>query len=169
MGLISAASHLYVKDGRLLPQLSELQVSSVAPISRQEVEPIDFRRAPRVVPVSQVHLVHIGLCETHRLWQRDSPQQQLAVAWRLREDKAQVGGGGVGVGELQVVGGDGLGGAILQAEAGVAVECGRDAVAVLNREVEDAAAGRDAVRHNETAEAKTHAVRNKSIKQQPNY
>lgn len=68
-----------------------------------------------------------------------------------------------------MVGGNGLSGAVLQAEAGVAVECGWDAVAVLNREVEDAAAGRDAVCHNETVEAKIHVVRNKSIKQQPNY
>lgn len=114
MGLISAASHLYVKDGCLLLQLSELQVSSVAPVSRQEVEPIDFRRAPRVMPVSQVHLVHIRLRETQWRRQWDSPQQQLAVARQLREDKAHVGGGGVRVGELQVVSGDGLSGAVLQ-------------------------------------------------------
>lgn len=115
MVLISAASHLYVKDGRLLLQLSKLQVSSVAPVGRQEVEPIDLSRAPRVMAVSQVHLIHIGLCENQWGRQRGSPQQQLAVARRLREDEAQVGGSGVGVGELQVVSGDGLSGAVLQA------------------------------------------------------
>lgn len=115
MGWISTASHLYVKDGRLLLQLSKLQVSSVAPVTRQEVEPIDFRRAPQVMPVSQVHLDHIGLRETQRRREWDSPQQQLAVARWLHEDKAQVGSGGVGVGELQVVSGDGLSGAVQQA------------------------------------------------------
>lgn len=108
-----AAAHLYVKDSRLLSQPAELQVSSVAPVGRQEVEPIDLCRAARVVSVSQVQLVHVRLGEAHRRRQRDSSQQKLTVAWRLRDGEAQVGGGGVGVGELQVAGGDGLCGAVL--------------------------------------------------------
>lgn len=151
-----AAAHLYVEDSRLLPQLAELQVPSVAPVGRQEVEPVDLRRAARVVSESQVQLVHVRLGEGRRRGQRDSPQQQLTVARRLRDHEAQVGGGGVGVGEPQVVGGDGLGGAVLQAEARVAVQGGRDAVAVLDGEVEGAAAGRVAVGDDKTARTKLH-------------
>lgn len=149
-----SAAHLYVKDCRLLPQLSKLQVTSVASVSRQEVEPVDLGRAARVVLVSQVHLVHVRLGEAQRRRQRLSSQQQPAVAWRLRDDKAEVGGGRVGVGELQVGGGDGLCGAVLQPEAPVVVEGGRDAVAVLDGEVQGAAAGRVAVRDDETVKTK---------------
>lgn len=158
-GMICVAAHLDVKDSSLLSQLSELQVSSVAPVGRQEVEPVDLRRASRVVPVSQVQLVHVRLSEAQRRRQQDSSQQQLSVARRLRDDEAQVGGGGVGVGELQVVGGDGLCGAVLQAEARVVAEGGRDAVAVLDGEVESAAAGRVAVSDDKTVRTKLNLVK----------
>ena len=143
--LSTCTTHLDVEHSRLLSQLSKLQVSSVAPVGRQEVEPVDVCRAARVVLVSQVQLVHVRLGEAERRGQRDSSQQQFTVARQLRDDVAQVGGDGVGVGELQLVGADGLRGAVLQPEARVVVEGGRDAVAVLDGEVEGAAAGRVAV------------------------
>lgn len=54
-------AHLYVKDIRVLPQLSKLKVPSVVPVGRQEVEPVHVRRAARVVSVSQVQLVNVHL------------------------------------------------------------------------------------------------------------
>ncbi|TNN65711.1 hypothetical protein EYF80_024004 [Liparis tanakae] len=139
------SARLDVEDSRLFSQLSELKVSSVVPVGRQEVEPVTIRPAARVVSVSQVQPVHVRLGKGQRRRQRDSLQQQLAVARRLRDDVAQVGGGRVGVGEPQLVGGEGFRGAVLQPEARVVVEGRRDAVAVLHGEVEGAAAGRGAV------------------------
>lgn len=95
-----AAAHLYVKNSCLLSQLTELQVSCVAPISRQQVEPVDLCRAAQVVPVSQVQLVHIHLREVQRWLQWDTSQKQFTVVWWLCDDEAQVGGGCVRVGEL---------------------------------------------------------------------
>lgn len=69
---------------------------------------------------------------------------------RLRDDEAQVGVGGVGVGELQVVSRDGLCGATLQTQARVAAKGGRDTVAMLDGEVDGTAAGRDPVSDDET-------------------
>lgn len=83
------------------------------------------------------------------------------MARRLRDGVAQVCGGRVGVGELQLVGGDGFCGAVLQPEARVVVEGGRDAVAVLDGEVEDAAAGRVAVGDDKTVKTKVNLVRNR--------
>lgn len=137
-----SAAHLYDKNSRLLSQLTELQVSCVAPIGRQQVEPVGLCGAARVVPVSQVQLVHIHLREVQWRLQRDSSQQQFTVAWWPRDDEAQVGGGCVRVGELQVVGGDGHRGAILHVNASVAVEGGGDAVSVLDGEAKGGAARR---------------------------
>lgn len=147
--------HLYVKDSGLFSQLSKLEVPSVVPIGRQEVEPVNVRRAARVVSVSQVPLVHVGLGERQRRGHQDSSQQQSAVAWQLCNDVAQVGGGGVGVGELQVVRGDGLRGPVLQPEARVVVQGRRDAVAPFDGEVKGPAAGRVAVGDVKTVKTKT--------------
>lgn len=146
--------YLYVKDSRFLSQLSKLQVSSVVPISRQEVEPVNLRWAAQVMSVSQVQPVQVHLGEPQRGRQRDSSQQQFTVARWLCDDKAQVGCGRVGVSELQMLGRDGLCGAVLQPEAHVAVEGGGNAVAVLDGEVEGAAARRVAVGDNETVKTK---------------
>lgn len=81
---------------------------------------------------------------------------------RLRDDVAQIGGGGVGVGELQQVCVDGLYGAVLQAEAGIVVEGGWDAVAMLDGEVERAAAGRFSICDCETAKTKLNLSINRS-------
>jgi len=156
------SARLDVEDSRLFSQLSELKVSSVGPVGRQEVEPVNIRRAARVVSVSQVQPVHVRLGKRQRRRQRDSLQQQLAVARRLRDDVAQVGGGRVGVGEPQLVGGDGFRGAVLQPEARVVVEGRRDAVAVLDGEVEGAAAGRVAIGDDETVKAIDSLVRSRS-------
>lgn len=96
-------THLYVKHSRLLPQLPKLQVAPVVPVARQKVEPVDLRRAARVVLVSQVEVVHVRLGEPGWRGQGCASQQQLPVLRQLRDDVAQVGGGGVRVGELQLV------------------------------------------------------------------
>ena len=86
--------YLYVKDSRLLPQAPGLQVSGVASVRRQEVEPVDERwqnarggkaagRAAREVAVGQVSVLDVRLCEAVAGFQRLAKQQQLAVARRL--------------------------------------------------------------------------------------
>lgn len=147
---ICSPTHLYVKDSRLLPQLSKLQVSSVVPVGRQEVEPVDLGGASWVVPVRQVHLVHVSLGERQRRRQRNAPQQELAVARQLRDDVGEVGGSGVRVCELQLDTADGFHGAVLEPQTGVEAERGWDAVAVFDGEVEDATTGRVAVGDDKT-------------------
>lgn len=93
------------------------------------------------MPVRQVQLIHVGLGERQRRRQRDTPQQESAIARRLRDDVGEVGGGGVGVRELQLDTADGFRGAILEPQTGVEAECGRDAIAVFDGEVKDAVAG----------------------------
>lgn len=82
----------------------------------------------------------------------------------LRDDEAQVGVGGVGVGELQVVGRDGLYGAALQAQARVAAQGGRDAVAMLDGEVEGTTAGRVPVSDDKTRFSHKHINRRRFYK-----
>lgn len=131
-----------MEHSRLLPQLSKLQVPSVTSVSRQEVEPVDLCWAARVVPVSQVHFVHVPLIEARRRGrQGGSSQQQITVPGQLGDHVAQVGGGGIRVGELQVLAVNGCSGAFPQPEAAVALQGGGDAVAALDAEDEGTAAG----------------------------
>lgn len=102
--------------------------------------------------VDQLLLVQVVLGEAEGRSQWDPAQQQPTVARRHRQAEGEVAGRRVRVAELQLLGGDGLAGTALQAQATVALQSGRDSVGMADGEVQHAAARRLAVGHYKTTQ-----------------
>lgn len=148
--LLQVRTHLDVEDLRFLLQLAEVQVSSVGSITGQEAEGVRGLHAAGLVLVNQFLLIQVVLGKTEGRSQRGPAQQQLTMAWRLCQAEGEVDGRRVGVAQLQLLGGDWLTGAALQAQAIVALQSRRNSVGVEDGQVQHAAARRLTIGHHKT-------------------
>lgn len=141
-----------MEDLRLCPQLAKVQVSSVGSVTGQEAEGVGGLQSAWLVLVDQLLMVQVVLGESKGWSQWGPVQQQPTMAWCHCQAEGEVGGRRVGVAELQLLGGDGLAGSALQAQAAVALQSGWDSVAVADCEVQHAAARRLAISHYKTTQ-----------------